>query len=121
MKDHTRALADFLYQERLTAPIRVKKHWTWRKKFAHFLDCDELNLQTALLCHPHWDAADASAVLAHREAIDFARNALGTNGKNYREVVATLETRIREQDSRDHIAFIAHLERLLHRLRHLDG
>ena len=66
MKDHTHALADILYQERITATVRVKKHWTWRKKFAHFLDCDELNLQTALLCHPHWDATDAGSVIAHR-------------------------------------------------------
>ena len=119
ISDRTRA--NILFLERLTEPVRLKKHRTWRQKFDHYLECEKVKLQTAIMCHPAPDAINDAAVVAHRDAIDFARQVLGTNGKTYREVAAAIENRIKAADEGDHIAFIARLELYLFRLRHLDG
>lgn len=120
MKDTEKTKAQIAYAARVMRRFAPPKKWTWRRKFAFILENEGLRRENAVRLFPDIEGLDFEAVIDSRRARERVTRLLRTSVEPYRDFIRRLEDerdRLAEVES---IAFLAHFDLLLYRLRHLD-
>ena len=108
------------YMERLGRRFSPPKKWTWRRKFAHILEIDEMRREYAVQTCENLAILDLDALAGARRLTSRLRFLLFANEMGYHDFVSLVENDLARARDSESLAFVAHYEHLLFRLRHLD-
>lgn len=120
MKNTEQRNAEARYMERLGRRFSPPKKWTWRRKFAHILEIDEMRREYAVQTCENLSILNLEALTGARRLTSRLRFLLFANEMGYHDFVNLVENDLARVRGRESLAFIAHYEHLLFRLRHLD-